>query len=117
MPEPAVTIVEQRPDLVLVHIGVETIDERNLEAVCTGVAAAGLASPQLPVAVDFARVNFMPSMTMAGLIQLSRQFRSRKQRLVLVNLQPSVRESLVLMRLDRVMEIQHDLSALTGGPK
>ncbi len=116
MPEPAVTTVEPRKGLVLVRVELESIDDRNLEALCAEVTAAGAASPQLPVAVDFTRVNFMPSVTMAGLIQLSQQFRSRKQRLALVNLQPSVREALVLMRLDRVIELQRDLSAFTGGP-
>lgn len=114
MPDAAVTIAEQLPGLVLVRIDVETIDERNLEGVCAGVAAAGSASPQLPVAVDFAKVKFIPSMTMAGLIQLSRQFRSRNQRLILINLQPDVRGALIVMRLDRVIEIRRDLSDLTG---
>lgn len=116
MPEPSVTVVEQRGGLVIVRVELEKIDERNLEAVRSEVAAAGAASPQLPVAVDLGRVGFMPSITMAGLIQLAQLFRARKQRLVFVNLQPDVRESLVVMRLDRVIELQHDLSALTGGP-
>lgn len=115
MPDSAVTTVELRPGLVLVQVNAERIDERNLEAVRTEVAAAGAASPELPVAVDFSKVNFMPSITMAGLIQLARLFRSRTQRLVFVNLQQSVREALVLMRLDRVIEIRHDLSDLAGG--
>lgn len=114
MPESSVTTVEQRPGLVLVRIEIEKVDEHTIDAVREEVTEAAAASPQLPVALDFSRVSFMPSITMAGLIQLSQQFRSRKQRLVLVNLQPDVRASLVLMRLDRVIEFQHDLAAITG---
>lgn len=115
MPQQAVTTVEQRPDLVLVRVELDAIDERNLEAVQAEVGAAGAASPQLPVAVDMARVKFIPSVTMSGLILLSRQFRSRTQRLVFINLQPDVRAALAVMRLDRVLEIHHDLSGVTGG--
>jgi anti-anti-sigma factor len=112
MAEQATTIVERQPGLVVVRVQPESIDERNLAAVTGEVAAAGAESPQLPVAVDLGRVSFMPSLSLAGLIQLAQLFRSRKQRLVLINLQPPVRETLLITKLDRVFEIQHDLAAL-----
>jgi anti-anti-sigma factor len=62
-----------------------------------------------------ARVNFMPSMSLAGLLRLSQLFRSRKQRLVLIGLQSSVRETLVVTKLDRLFEIHKDLAAARGG--
>jgi anti-anti-sigma factor len=114
MSEQAVAIVERHPDLIVVHLQPEIIDERNLAAVHAAVAAAGSESPQLPVAVDMARVNFMPSMSLAGLIRLSQHFKSRKQRLVLVNMQAAVRETLVITKLDRLFEIRPDLSGLRG---
>ena len=115
MPDPAVTTVEQRPGVVVVRVEQNTIDEHNIHAIRADVTAAGTASPDLPVAVDLANVNFMPSITMAGLIQLAQQFRARKQRLAFVNLQPDVRDSLMLMRLDRVIELPRDISVLIGG--
>jgi anti-anti-sigma factor len=116
MSEQSVAIVERHPDLIVVHIQPEAIDDRNLTAIHTAVDSAGSESPQTPVAVDMTRVNFMPSMSLAGFIRLSQLFKSRKQRLVLVNLQPAVRETLVVTKLDRLFEIHPDLSALRGPP-
>jgi len=110
------TIIERHRDLVVIHIQPETINEQNLESIRSGIVAAALESPQSPVALDMGRVAFLPSLSMAGLIQLSQSFRSRKQRLVLFGLRPAVREALVLTRLDRLFEIQHDLSAVVAGP-
>ncbi len=114
MPDQPVTIIEKLPDMVVVHVQPEKIDEYNLSVLRTETAAAGAESPSLPVALDLAKVAFMPSLSLGGLIQLSQLFKSRKQRLVLVALQPNVRETLVLTRLDRLFEIHSDLSALSG---
>jgi anti-anti-sigma factor len=116
MSEQALVIVERHPDLVLAHVQPETIDERNLAAVHAEVAAAGSESPDLPVVLDMTRVLFMPSMSLAGFIRLSQLFRSKKQRLVLINLQPAVRDTLVVTKLDRLFEIRPNLVALRAGP-
>ena len=50
-----------------------------------------------------------PSVSLGGLIQLAHFFRARKQRFVLASLQPTVREMLVLTRLDRIFEVQGSL--------
>ena len=99
-------------DLVLVRVQPETIDDRNLDAMRAEVTAAASASPRLPVAVEMSRVKFMPSLSLAGLIQLSQSFKGRKQRLVFVGLHSEVRQTLVLMRLDRLFEIHDDLSSI-----
>lgn len=113
MPDPAVTIIETLPGIVVVRVQPETIDEASLAALRVETAAAGAAAPNHLVALDLSRVSFLPSLILGGLIQLAQVFKSRKQRLVLVGLQSSVRETLLVTRLDRVFEIQHDLAALT----
>ena len=115
MSDQAVTIVEKHPGLTVVRVQPERIDERSLAAMRAEVAAAGAGAPELPVALDLAKVAFMPSLSLGGLIQLAQVFKARQQRLVLVNLQAAVRETLVVTRLDRLFEIHHDLSSLTGG--
>lgn len=114
MSDSAVTIVERHPNVVVVHVQPETLDERNLAAVRANASAAGAESPQLPVALDMAKVGFMPSLSLGGLVQLQREFKARNQRLVLAGLQPAVRETMAITRLDRLFEIENDLTALTG---
>jgi anti-anti-sigma factor len=112
MSQQSVATVEKLPDMVVVHLQPEKIDEKNLPDIHEAVVKAGTDSPQLPVIVDMARVDFMPSMSLAGLIRLLQLFKSRKQRLVLVALQPGVRDTLVVTKLDRLFEIHRDLAAM-----
>lgn len=112
MAEPALTVIDRRADLVVVQVLSDRLDERNLSAVRADASAAGKESPGLPVVLDLSKVAFMPSLSLGGLIQLLQEFKARGQRLVLASVQPLVRETMALTRLDRLFEIQNDLTAL-----
>jgi anti-anti-sigma factor len=114
MPDPTATVIERHPGVVVVRVPADHLDETNLAAVRSEVSAAGAESPQLPVALDLANVGFVPSLSLGGLVQLLQIFKARGQRLVLVNLQPAVRQTITVTRLDRLFEIQDDLSMLLG---
>ena len=114
MSESAVTVVERHPNLVVVHVQPGSLDEKNLAVVRADTSAAGAESPELTVALDLAKVGFLPSMSLGGLVQLSREFKARGQRLVLTGLQQTIRETMAITRLDRLFEIHEDLSALLG---
>jgi anti-anti-sigma factor len=112
MPDPTATTVERHQSVVVVRIQADRLDETNLTAVRSEVSTAGLDSPQLPVAIDMSNIAFLPSLSLGGLVQLVQIFKARGQRLVLANLQTAVRQTITITRLDRLFEIQDDLSAL-----
>lgn len=114
MPDSTVTSVDRYPNLVVVHVQTERLDDTNLAVVRADVSTASAESPQMAVVLDMAEVRFMPSFSLGGLVQLSREFKARGQRLVLAGLQPFVRETFAITRLDRLFEIHDDLSTLTG---
>jgi len=114
MPELPVTNVERRSNVIVIHVLPERLDEENLSTVRADTSAAGAESPRFIVVLDLTNVGFMPSLSLGGLVQLSREFKVRGQRLVLTGLQPYVRETMAVTRLDKLFEIQDDLSALTG---
>ena len=114
MPDPTATAIERHPSVVVVRVQADRLDETNLAAVRSEVSAAGSESPQLAVALDLVNVSFVPSLSLGGLVQLAQIFKGRGQRLVLTNLQPPVRQTITVTRLDRLFEIQDDLSALLG---
>ena len=114
MPEPTATVIERHPSVVVVRVQADRLDETNLTAVRSEVSAAGLESPHLPVALDMSNIVFIPSLSLGGLVQLAQIFKARGQRLVLANLQPPVRQTITITRLDRLFEIHDDLSVLLG---
>ncbi|MBX3381614.1 MAG: STAS domain-containing protein [Phycisphaeraceae bacterium] len=118
MPDSPLTQTQKLPGVVVVRVTAEKIDETNLSSLRSAVAMAGEQSPGDAVAIDMSNVTFMPSVSLGGLIQLSQLFKARKQRFFLAGLQPSVREMLVLTRLDRIFELRADLSEFeSGSPK
>ncbi|MBX3388783.1 MAG: STAS domain-containing protein [Phycisphaeraceae bacterium] len=104
------TELEQHAGAVVVRVTGSVLDETNLPSVRAAVGEAGERFRDEAIALDLAAVGFMPSVSLGGLIQLAQFFRARKQRFALVNVQPTVREMLVLTRLDRIFEVHGSLS-------
>lgn len=111
MAEPAVTKTEQTDNAVILHVQVDRLDEDNVHRLQTEVAGAADAAPQLPIVLDLAQVDFMPSLSLAALVRLVTQFRARDQRLLLAGLQPQVREVFTITHLDRLFELHPDIPA------
>lgn len=111
MSDSTLTTIDRGSCAVVIHVLPERLDDDNLSAILTATSAAGAESPQLPVILDMTNVGYMPSLSLGGLVQLLQSFKSRGQRLVLSGLQPLVRETLAITRLDKLFEIHGDLSA------
>jgi anti-anti-sigma factor len=110
MAKPHATVIEQRSGCVIIHVQPQRFDHIYLEAVRAETTAAGQASPGVPVVLDLARVGVLSSMALGGLIELTRDFRTRDQRLILANLHPFVRQTISLASLDKLFEIVDDLA-------
>jgi len=113
MPDTRVTSIDRQPDLVLARVETDRLDEAHLAILRSDISSAALASPQLPVIIDMAPVGLMPSLSLGVLVQLSREFRSRQQRLILTGLQPFVRETMAITRIDKLFEIADDVPSAT----
>jgi anti-sigma B factor antagonist len=111
MSDPSVTIVERRPEALVICVQTERLDEASLKSLRSEVSSAASESPELPTILDMEKVSIMPSLSLGAMVQLSKEFQARKQRLMLAGLQQFVRETMAITRLDRVFEIHEDLSA------
>src|SRR5207253_7132815 len=108
------TQIEQYPGGIVVRVKAEELNDANLKAVRAEASAAAASSPKLPLVLDLANVQAMPSLTLGVLIELSQSFKSRGQRLVLAKVQPSIRRLLTITRLGRVCELPDALTAFPG---
>lgn len=116
MSDPAVTIIETLKDAVLVRVQAPSLDEETFWALRSDVLIAGSGAPKLPVILDMAKVSFVPSLSLGGLIRLSQEFKARPQRLVLAAVQPNVRETMAITRVDTLFEIIDEPSKLGPPP-
>lgn len=111
MSEPAIATIEKQPDVILVHVESQRLDESNTRRLEAAVRQAATEMPNLPFIVDLGKVGFLSSLSLAALVRLALDFRDRHQRLVLAAAQPDVRQVFEVTRLGRVMEIRDDVNA------
>jgi anti-anti-sigma factor len=111
MPESPIVAVEELPGVVVIHILTDALDDEQSRRLQTEVRAAADANPAFACVVDFAQVSFLPSLSLAALVRLHSEFRSRQQRLIFAGLQPQLRDLFVMTRLDRLFELQEDVAA------
>jgi anti-anti-sigma factor len=91
--------------IVLASARCVQMDDATAEALKTAIVAEARKSGTLPVVLDMSGVNMIPSFSVGMLVALWRQLGKSKQRFILVGLQPKVRETLAICRLDKVLEI------------
>ena len=109
MSDTPVTRIERQANCIVAHVLAASLDEEQLALLQAEISAAGAQAPALPMFVDMTQVGFMPSLSLGGLVQLLREFKARGQRLVLTGLQPVVRQTMSLTRIDRLFEIHDSL--------
>jgi anti-anti-sigma factor len=98
--------VEKLPNAILVKLLVTDLTETHITAVRTEMAPVVAQSAGAPIIIDMSKIKFVPSLTLGILVKLSTEFRSRKQPLFLVSLQPVIRQVFSVTRLDKMFSIQ-----------
>ena len=109
MSEQQVMSITQRDDLVLAVVHQAEMDEEATGKMQAEVLASSEQAGELPVALDLSNVSFFPSLSLGAIVTMLNTLKARGQRLILVGLQPPVRESLALTRLDKLFEIREDV--------
>jgi anti-sigma B factor antagonist len=94
-------------EIVLAAVHCAEMDEERTRQMHDGVLAAAAEARHLPVVLDLSEVEFLPSLSIGALVGLLTELKKAGQRFILVGIQPLVRETLAVTRLDRVFDI-HD---------
>jgi anti-anti-sigma factor len=63
------------------------------------------------VVLDLSRVQIVPSLGLGALVQISNKCRARKQRLKLAAVQPQVRQTMSITKLDRILDLVGSVEA------
>ncbi|MFN0137870.1 MAG: STAS domain-containing protein [Phycisphaerae bacterium] len=105
------TIIELVPHEVvtLLQIKKRTLDEPSANRIVDEVQNCASAEPDKPVVLDFAKVEFVPSAALGGLVRLAQGMRLGGTKLILVNVDRRVRGSFTVTRLDKVLDIRQTL--------
>ena len=81
------------------------MEDQHAQALVLQLVAAADQTPSLPIVLDLSHVTIMPSMSIGVLVTLWKTFQERRQRFILADVQPQVRQTLTLCRLDKLLEL------------
>lgn len=109
MPDSPTPTVEHLPHAIVVHVLASHLGKEEVDQICNSIDHARLTAPMLPFIIDMAKVDFAGSLAMGVLIGLNKEFKTRNQRLLFVNIQPNLRQAISVVRMDRLIEIINDL--------
>lgn len=97
--------------IVLASARCDQMDDATAEALRAAILAEIEKPGTQPVVLDMSGVMMIPSFSVGMLVALWRQLGKVKRRFIIAGLQPKVRETLAICRLDKVLEICENLQA------
>jgi anti-anti-sigma factor len=109
MSDQQVTTIDRRDGLVVALVEQAEMDAEATNRMRTEVLAAAEESRGSHVVLDLSNVAFFPSMALGAIVVLLNTLKQHGQKFILVGLQPAVRDSLAVTRLDKLFEIRDDV--------
>ena len=109
MSDQQVTTISRRDDVIVAQVQPEELNDQTTGKMQAEVLAGAEQAPELPVVLDLSRVSFFPSLSLGAVVAMLNTLKKRGQKFILVGLQPPVRESLAVTRLDKLFEIRDDV--------
>ncbi len=109
MSETSEVTITPHEEIILATVDCGQMRDEQANALQKEVTAAAEGTPELPVVVDMTKVEYIPSVTIGALVALWKRFDQAKRRFILVGLQPQIRKTLAVCRLDKVFEISESV--------
>ena len=97
--------ITNQDKFILAKLQCDKLDEQYTSDMQKKVQEAADQAPNLAVVLDMSEVQFLPSLSLGALVTLMQNSKKRQQRFILVNIQPEVRQTLAICRLDKLFEI------------
>ena len=103
--------VETSGNAVVVRVNMKLLDDANLKRMNQLIDEAATKPGVTAVVLDMSRVQIVPSLGLGALVQLSNKCKAREQRLKLAAVQPQVRQTISITKLDRVLDLVDSVEA------
>ena len=105
-------LVEAADNGVIARLNVKLLDDQNLRRADELLDKAACGRPGVVnIVLDMSRVQIVPSLGLGILLQLSKKYADRKQQLMLAAVQPQVRSTMAITKLDRILDLRDTVEA------
>lgn len=113
-PTPAVdpVTVESIDNAVIARLKVKLLDDQTLRRMDAMVDKAACGRPGVNVIVlDLSHVQIVPSLGLGAILQLTKKYQERNQKVKLVAVQPQVKTTMAITKLDRILDLEETVEA------
>ncbi len=104
------TTIVPHDEVVLAVVGAKLMDDRSCKDLSDAVLPLA-AQRRQPVVLDLSQVQYLPSIAIGALATILRELKRLDQRLVLIHVQPTVRQVFAITKMDRMFELAETLEA------
>jgi anti-sigma B factor antagonist len=111
MPELQTVTIQPHAEVLWAVVREARLDDQITKRLQDEVPTAAAQVPGKPVVLDFAKVEFIPSLGLGALVGLLRRLKQDGHRLLLVEICPTVRSTFTITRLDKLFEIYPTVEA------
>src|SRR5215207_3478769 len=104
--------IECTDSAVIARLKVKLLDDQTLRRVDEMVDKAACGRPGVNVIVlDMSHVQLVPSLGLGAILQLTKKYQERKQSVKLAGVQPQVKTTMAITKLDRILDMEETVEA------
>jgi anti-anti-sigma factor len=103
--------IETAGDAVVARVNLKLFDDKTLKRMTDMIEQAAARPGVMRVVLDLSRVQIVPSLGLGAIVQLSNKCKARQQRLKLAAVQPQVRQTMSITKLDRILDLEETVEA------
>jgi anti-anti-sigma factor len=105
-------VIETTDHAVIARVNLKLFDDENLKRMDEMIDKAACGRPGInTIVLDMSRVRIMPSLGLGALLQLSNKYKERHQHVKLAGVQPQVRTTMHITKLDQILDLEETVEA------
>ena len=100
-------VIENTDHAVIARLNLKLVDDKNLKLMDEMIDKAACGRPGVDtIVLDMSRVQIVPSLGLGALLRLTNKYKERNQEVRLAAVQPQVKTTMAITKLDRILVLQ-----------
>ena len=100
-------VIEMTDHAVIARVHLKLFDDKSLKRMDELIDKAACGRPGVnDIVLDLSRVQIVPSLGLGAILQLHNKYKERHQHVMLAGVQPQVRTTLAITKLDRILDLR-----------
>lgn len=109
--------IETSGTAVIARVVAKLLEDKDLRALGKQVDESAAPGAVSVVVLDMSKVQFLPSLSLGILVQMSTKCRARQQKMKIAGLSPQLKEMFRITKMDRILELVDSVDSALEQPE